>query len=246
MDAKALSTWDHQKVHSPANQNLLIIGGTSSLSNYICNLAISEGWKVYCTYRDEGKRFLNKDLSWLNLDFSQYKSVNEALIFLEALQFDRIIYLAGELSNFQNDAVEFPNFSEYFTRNISMPVWFLKSLLLQKEFKVNSTFTYLSSRASEFGSNDYCYGAGKAALENLVKSFSLLNQLNLEFKIIVSGLIEGSRMYERMLPHIVEAHKNKSKGQLLSAKEAASQIWEISSVRNLTSDLEKFKIGPEY
>jgi len=48
------------------------------------------------------------------------------------------------------------------------------------------------------------------------------------------------------LPHIIEAHKNKSKGQLLSAKEAASEIWEKSSIGNLSSKLEEIKIGPEY
>ena len=201
---------------------------------------------MHCTFRDDKKKFLLEGVSWIKLDFGEYKGVDDAGSFLQTINFSRIIYLAGEMSNHQNDVVGFSHFSDYFTRNISTPIWFLKSLLLDKDFEVRCTFSYLSSRASEYGSNDFCYGAGKAALENVIKSFSLLNLPNLDFKVIVSGLIKRSGMYEEMLPQVIDSHMNRSNGQLLDAKEAASQIWAISAIQNSTSSFEKFKIGPDY
>jgi NAD(P)-dependent dehydrogenase (short-subunit alcohol dehydrogenase family) len=246
MDAKVTRILDHKKVHLPASRNLLIVGGTSSLSKYICELALKDGWSVYCTYRDSNKRFLTEELNWIYLDYEDYKSLEGALARLQKIEFGKVIYLSGKLSNLQNKESDISDIEDYFKINIATPVWFLKSFVVHNNFKDGSTFTYLSSRASDFGSNDYYYGVAKAGLENLVKSFSLLSEGNLKFKIVVSGLIEGSRMYEEMPSHIVEVHKLRSMYKLLNTNDAANLIWDITSMGHSTVNLERIVIGPEY
>ena len=246
MDAKATNILDHKKVHSPASRNLLIIGGTSSLSEYICELALKDGWTVYCTYRNLEKRFYTEKINWIYLNYEEFQSLESALSTFQNIEFGRVIYLSAELSNLQNKEAGVTEVVEYFNRNISRPTWFLRHFTSHHNFQDGSTFTYLSSRSSDFGSNDYCYGAAKAALENLVKSFSLWTDGKLRFKIIVSGLIEGSSMYRGMPPHIAESHKLRSMDKLLNVKESAILIWDISSMGESTLNLERINIGPEY
>ena len=68
----------------------------------------------------------------------------------------------------------------------------------------------------------------------------------MEFKIITDGLIEGSKAHKKMFPYRVGPYKNKSKGHLLSADATQIEVWEISRLRNLSSNLQKFKIRPKY
>lgn len=246
MDAKATSILDHKKVHSPASRNLLIVGGTSSLSKYICESALKDGWTVYCTYRNLEKRFSTKKFNWIYLNYEDFQSVESALSALQKVEFGKIIYLSAELSNLQNKEAGVVEMAEYFHRNISMPIWFLKSFISNNYFKDGSTFTYMSSRSSDFGSNDYCYGSAKAALENVVKSFSLLSDGKLKYKIIVSGLIDGSKMYREMSPQVAKNHKLRSKDKLLNVRESAGLIWDISSMGFSALNLERINIGPEY
>ena len=145
------------------------------MSKYICELALKDGWTVYCTYRNSDKRFLVEELEWIYLDYQFYESLDGALAILQKIELTKVIYLSGELSNLQNEDPEIDEIEDYLKRNILMPIWFLKSFLVHNVFKEGSTFTYLSSRSSDFGSNDYYYGIAKAALENLIKSVSLLS-----------------------------------------------------------------------
>jgi len=246
MGEKALNTSDHSKVHSPASGNLLIVGGTSSLSKYICDLALTEGWAVYVTYRDENKKFLPDQLGWIYLDFDKIMSVEKALESIDGIKFKKIIYLVGEISDMQNKEISFGDLDSYFKRNISVPVWFLKSLLLNQKFDEGSTFTYMSSRASLLGSNDFCYGIAKASIENFVKSLSLLPRLGLKFRVLHSGLILGSGMQKNMPPEIVMIHSDKSGNRLVVADRVANQIWEFSSLSTSAKNLEIMEIGVPY
>jgi NAD(P)-dependent dehydrogenase (short-subunit alcohol dehydrogenase family) len=246
MGEKVINTSDHSTVHSPASENLLIIGGTSSLSKYICELALSDGWAVYSTFRNENKRFLPDRLNWIHLNFEDLKSVEIALSQLDKVKFKKIIYLVGEISGIQNIEPFFSDLDSYFKRNISVPVWFLKYLLFNQEFGEGSTFTYMSSRASQLGSNDFCYGIAKAAIENFVKSLSLLPKLKIKFRVLHSGLILGSGMQKRMPPEIVKVHMDKSGDGLIDISLAANQIWQFSNFRELATNLEVLEVGIPY
>lgn len=242
-----MSFQDHLAKNHQIDQkkNLLLIGGTSSLSELICNLAISEGFQVFSTYRDERKLLPNPDVNWVQLDFKDIPSVKGALSYLSSLEFSRVIYLVGELSDLQNNETDLVRIDEYFRRNITAPIWFLKSLFESRYFTEMSTFTYLSSRASQFGSNDYCYGIAKASIENFIKSLSLLNLSNLEVKIVYSGLILDSGMQRIMPSEVVKNHIARSMDELIHKDLASNRIWEIANTISSKS-LETFQIGPNY
>ena len=242
-----MSFQDHLAKNHQIDQkkNLLLIGGTSSLSELICNLAISEGFQVFSTYRDERKLLPNPDVNWVQLDFKDISSVKGALSYLSSLEFSRVVYLVGELSDLQNNETDLVRIDEYFRRNITAPIWFLKSLFESRYFTKMSTFTYLSSRASQFGSNDYCYGIAKASIENFIKSLSLLNLSNLEVKIVYSGLILDSGMQRIMPSEVVKNHTARSMDELIHKDLASNRIWEIANTISSKS-LETFQIGPNY
>jgi nucleoside-diphosphate-sugar epimerase len=246
MGEKAINTSGHSKVHSPASGNLLIIGGTSSLSKSICELALGEGWTVYATFRNDYKKFLSDQLNWIHLNFEELESVDKALRDLGEIKFTKIIYLVGEISGLQNMDPFFPDLDSYVKRNISVPVWFLKHLLLNQEFSEGSTFTYMSSRAAQLGSNDFCYGMAKAAIENFIKSLSLLPALKLEFRVLRSGLILGSQMQGNMPAEIVKLHMDKSGSELIDADFVANQIWKFSNFRGSSAHFEIIEVGPSY
>ena len=246
MGEKALNTSGHSKVHSPATENLLIIGGTSSLSRYICELALGDGWSVYSTFRNENKKFLPDRLNWIYLNFEELESVDKALRQLDKVKFKKVIYLVGEISGIQNMHTSFVDLDSYFKRNISAPVWFLKDLILKQEFGEGSTFTYMSSRASRLGSNDFCYGIAKASIENFVKSLSLLPTLKIKFKVLHSGLISGSAMQSKMPPEVIKAHMDKSGEGLIDTTSIANQIWKFSDFREPVTNLEVLEVGPSY
>jgi len=246
MGEKVINTSGHSKVHSPASGNLLIIGGTSSLSKSICDLALSEGWTVYATFRNEYKKFHSDQLNWIYLNFEELGDVDKALGDLGEIKFKKIVYLVGEISGLQNVEPVFSDLDSYFKRNISVPVWFLKHLLLNQEFSEGSTFTYMSSRAAQLGSNDFCYGIAKAAIENFVKSLSLLPALKLELRVLRSGLILGSEMQNNMPAEIVKVHMDKSDSGLIDADFVANQIWKFSDFRGSTTPLEILEVGPSY
>ena len=226
-------------------RSILLIGGTSSLSEMICDLALSEGFQVFSTYRDKEKIFLSQEITWVHLDFNDLPSVESALRYLRSTKFSRIIYLIGELSDLQKKQIDLVEIDKYFKRNISIPIYFLKLLLEDKLQGERCTFTYLSSRASQLGSNDYCYGIAKASIENFIKSLSLLNQTNLEMKIIFSGLILESGMQQKMPEVVVNNHLAKSKNELIDKHLASAKIWETANTISGTS-LESFQIGPLY
>jgi len=226
-------------------RNILLIGGTSSLSEMICALALSEGFQVFSTYRNKEKIFLSHEINWIHLDFNEITSVEGALSQLRSKNFLRIIYLVGELSDLQKKEIDFLEVDKYFKRNVSIPVWFLKLLLETKFQDEHCTFTYLSSRASQLGSNDYCYGIAKASIENFVKSISLLNSINLEMKIVFSGLILESAMQQKMSEVVVNNHLAKSMNKLIDRNLASAEIWEIANTVSGKS-LETFQIGPQY
>lgn len=246
MDAKAKNTLSHKTGHSSASKKLLIVGGTSSIAKLITTSAIDAGCEVFSTFRNNGKIAVSNEINWLPLDFSKVETINSALSTLELIHLDYVIYLAGSLSNLQNQDATLKSIDKYISESITHPMWFLRNLIKTRTFEKNSKLTYVSSRSSDYGSHDYLYGMAKSSLENFIKSVKFMNIPNLSLKIISSGLILGSDMEKSMPSENSKRHYQSSGGKLLTLEQASSLIWKEATSDASESILERVQIGPDY
>lgn len=222
------------------------MGGTSSIARLITSSAVNAGCEVISTYRNSGKIEVSKEINWLPLDFSRVETVDSALNTLKSIHLDYVIYLAGSLSNLQNQDATLKSFEDYISESITYPMWFLKNLIKTRTFEKTSKLTYVSSRSSDYGSHDYLYGMAKASLENFIKSVKFMNIPNLSLKIITSGLILGSEMEKSMPSENSKKHYQSSGGKLLTLEQASSLIWKEATSNTAESILERVQIGPDY
>ena len=199
-----------------SNRNLLILGVTSSLAPSIIRRAKAQGYNIYGTFRNQSNitRDYEDLVTLLELDISSEASISSFESFIQTAQFDTVVSLIGK--TFIEESVSEKSSSvalylnSYITNLICL---FDKVIASLKNTQKKSFFTFVSSRAAIYGSFDPYYAATKGALQAYITSVS--NKYpQITFHLIISGLIEESKMFLEMDLVNVESHRTRAGNQL--------------------------------
>lgn len=153
-------------------------------------------------------------MTLLELDISSEASISSFESFIQTAQFDTVVSLIGK--TFIEESVSEKSSSvalylnSYITNLICL---FDKVIASLKNTQKKSFFTFVSSRAAIYGSFDPYYAATKGALQAYITSVS--NKYpQITFHLIISGLIEESKMFLEMDLVNVESHRTRAGNQL--------------------------------
>lgn len=226
-----------------SNQNLLILGGSSSLGQGLIVQAKIRGLSTLSTYRSS--KHCNKSLgNWLELDIENIESIHSFLEKTSNKQFSTIMYCIGSVSNISLHTLSVEQIYKYFETHISNATYLITNLTknLRKDSPANLIF--ISSRASMYPSFDFCYAASKAALSSLVTSLSKQIPKIHSTYVMTPGLIKGSNMYLEMEKHIREDHEKRSNYSLITLEEAATFILDFNYSKMPSGSI--IAVGPSY
>lgn len=182
----------------------------------IIRRAKAQGYNIYGTFRNQSNitRDYEDLVTLLELDISSEASISSFESFIQTAQFDTVVSLIGK--TFIEESVSEKSSSvalylnSYITNLICL---FDKVIASLKNTQKKSFFTFVSSRAAIYGSFDPYYAATKGALQAYITSVS--NKYpQITFHLIISGLIEESKMFLEMDLVNVESHRTRAGNQL--------------------------------
>jgi NAD(P)-dependent dehydrogenase (short-subunit alcohol dehydrogenase family) len=220
-------------------QNLLIVGGTASISKDIIRIALEKEYKITATFRNKPSH-LDPNVDWMELDIANETSIKDFQTYIKNKQFSLIIYLIGELS------LSEPNKEKYLITNLVNAIFVIENLKDSLDIKKNSVLLYMSSRAAIYPSFDLYYSIVKASLTAVIRSLSLRLSKNQKMFSLAPGLIIGSSMYETMLEDVRNSHHMRSDNNLLDMKALASEIFRIIDNQEVFENGSIIEVGPKY
>jgi NAD(P)-dependent dehydrogenase (short-subunit alcohol dehydrogenase family) len=185
-------------------KNVLIIGGTSSLSKDIVKLLEANEYTIQAmTFRQSSRVY--GDYKWVPLDLIRLDQVNEIIGLMNANKYSKIIFLSGGTldPNIKEHSYET---IEYFYKSFIMHY----SLLIQESSKSldrDGQIIFISSRAANLPSSDPYYSAAKAGIQAFVRSISLILKENQSAFSIAPGAIDSS-IKDQIAKIIAEADKS--------------------------------------
>ena len=232
------------KVESPSAKSLLLIGGNSSLSREIIDLARDSNYSIVVTSR---KRVPPKDVDgicWLRLDLHSRRSIKLFLKGIKSIQFDRIICLIGGTTPRHFSQLEIKFIQNYYNTFIANLFYVLQSVI--DNLKDESNIIVMSSRAVNSQSFDPHYAATKGALESFINSISRHLDKNKTAICVRSGLIIGSKMFNQMDKDQRKKHFDMSNYALLNIKQICNEIWKLTPIKTLPHNGSVIVIGAEY
>ena len=223
-------------------KKLLLIGGTSILSEALAQLARIENYEIETTSRG-GKicRYANNQYE---LDLNSITSVGEFLRKISEHKYHRIIVLTGEASGIDVNTNGTEAINAYYTAHLTNTVYLIDKLLLKLETPGN--LIYISSIAASNSSFDCHYSAAKAGVTAYLKSRSRFLDSNQSSFSIAPSLIEGTKMYLEMLPKTVANHIVRNKGRLTSPDEVSKYIWAQKPEITMAMNGQLISVGNEY
>jgi NAD(P)-dependent dehydrogenase (short-subunit alcohol dehydrogenase family) len=207
---------------TPRQPNLLIVGGTSSLSYGLIEIALREKYNVFIT-----KRELNEDkpgISNISLNLESDDSLKSFNKEISKHHFDRIIFTIGALSGLQHGKTE-QALRDYITTYVSNAIQVLE--ICMARMTDNSSLVFVSSRSANNKSFDPYYSAAKAAVQSFLMSFTNYLPERKKIFILAPSLIEASSMYHSMSESDHDRHRNMGFGKLLSLSDVTSTIWSL-------------------
>ena len=128
-------------LHENTTSNLLVVGGTSSLSPQILDHAISCGYQVTATVRRSAEARL-ENVRWMNFDLEAENEPEDFLKNIKGETFTAIIFLIGETS------LKYEDKSKYLSLHFFKTLKLLEALQESLEPKNRSSLIYVSSRAA--------------------------------------------------------------------------------------------------
>jgi NAD(P)-dependent dehydrogenase (short-subunit alcohol dehydrogenase family) len=222
-----------------SSQNLLIVGGTASLSKDIIRIALEREYEITATFRNKPSH-LDFNVEWVELDIANQTSVENFHVYIKNKQFSLIIYLIGELS------LSEPNKEKYLITNLVNAIFVIEHLKDSLDIKKGSVLLYMSSRAAIHPSFDLYYSIVKAGLAAAIRSLSPKLSKNQKMFSLAPGLIIGSSMYEKMLDNVRNSHHIRSDNNLLDTKALASEIFRIIDNQEIFENGSIIEVGPKY
>ena len=150
-------------------KKVLIIGGTSSLANFIIPKLENNNYEISAmTFRQSSKIY--KDYTWIKLDLYDYESINMFLHSILPNTYSKIIFLSGSgLGKSYKDITEedMAKFYQAFLINYI-------SLIMNLTHRLDDDgqIVFISSIAANIPIQDAHYSAVKAGVEAFIRSAS--------------------------------------------------------------------------
>jgi NAD(P)-dependent dehydrogenase (short-subunit alcohol dehydrogenase family) len=228
---------DHSKP-----MKLLVIGGTSILSESISQLARIEEYQIETTSR--GGKVCSYADTQHELDLSSVSSLEEFLRGISTHRYNRIIVLTGETSGIDVDANGTEEINAYYNTHLINTVYLIDQLLAKLETPGN--LIYISSIAATNSSYDCHYSAVKAGVTAYIKSRSRFLSANQSSFSIAPSLIKDTKMYRGMSTNTVANHLVRNKGRLISPNEVAKYVWAQRPETTMAINGQLISVGNEY
>jgi NAD(P)-dependent dehydrogenase (short-subunit alcohol dehydrogenase family) len=223
-------------------KKLLVIGGTSILSESLAQLARIENYEIETTSRG-GKicRYANNQYE---LELSSLGNVEEFLRSIATHKYHRIIVLTGEASGIDVNSNATEAINAYYTAHLTNTVYLIDQLLMKLETPGN--LIYISSIAASNSSFDCHYSAVKSGVSAYLKSRSRFLESNQSSFSIAPSLIEGTKMYLEMSPKTAANHLVRNKGRLTSPDEVSKYVWAQKPEITMSINGQMISVGNEY
>lgn len=149
--------------------NVLIIGGTSSLAPFICKDLKENEYQInLMTYRNYNK--INNLYKWEYLNLENIDSIN---VFINNLKgkYKKIIILPGNAYNESVDQIDFNKLKMYYEHYIFNYIYLSYNLL--KFLENDGQMISISSIAANMPVKDANYSAVKGAIQSFFRSLSI-------------------------------------------------------------------------
>lgn len=140
---------------------------------------------------------------------------------------DHVVLLSGVLPGRNMEEYDWDAMNQVVQVNFTGQLYLVGRLL--KYMRVGGSILCVSSIAAERGSYDAAYAGSKAAIVAMAKSVATWQGARLRANCVAPGLIEGSRMFDEMLPERREIHRDRVPNkELLNAADLALVIKDLT------------------
>lgn len=208
--------------------NIIIVGGSSSIGNSIISRFHSSSNRIIASYFSKQCIKSGKNIHPLRLDLKKNKSIENFIKEVQAIvsHVDTAIFLAGILPGKNLKEYNLADIEKVMTVNFTGQAKVIKGLL--PLFDSDSQIIMISSISAQRGSYDPIYAASKGAILSFVKSLAVgLNGVRVN--AIAPGLIEDSTMYNEMPADRRGVHRQQiPRKELLHMSDLANIIYDIS------------------
>lgn len=228
---------DHSKP-----KKLLVIGGTSILSENIAHLARLENYEIETTSRG-GKICSYADIQY-ELDLGSLENVENFLLDVSKNKYHRIIILTGEASGIEINSTAAVAIQDYYAAHLINTIYLIDRLMTKLETPGN--LVYISSIAATNSSYDCHYSAVKSGVSAYIKSRSRFLANNQSSFSIAPSLILDTKMYLGMSPETVANHLVRNRGRLTSADEVSKFVWAQKPEITMALNGQMISVGNEY
>lgn len=228
---------DHSKP-----KKLLVIGGTSILSEKIAHLARLENYEIEITSR--GKKICNYADNQYELDLDSLENVKNFLLEVSGNEYHRIIILTGEASGIEVNSTATIAIHGYYTAHLINTIYLIDRLMSNLETPGN--LIYISSIAATNSSFDCHYSAVKSGVSAYIKSRSRFLANNQSAFSIAPSLILGTKMYLEMSPETIANHLVRNRGRLTSSDEVSKYVWAQKPETTMAINGQLISVGNEY
>ena len=218
-----------------SKKNLLILGITSSLAPSIVSSAKLRGYTIYGTCRSlkDTSPDLKVSVNLIELDISSKDSISKFENYIRTIKLNFIVSLIGQTSRKINTSQDYDYIALYFSSYITNLIYLFDTIIPHYlDDNQELLFAYVSSRAALYGSFDPYYAATKSAIQSYIASVSR-KYLNITFFVILSGLIEGSKMMREMDVMSLMSHRTRANNQLAHVDDFGEFLFSITQSENL-------------
>jgi len=210
------------------NNNIIIVGASSSIGNSIISKFRSPSTNIIASYFTKKDIKPEDNIHSLELDLrkdqSIHKFINEVMSITSHV--DTAIFLAGILPGKNLKEYDKTDIEKVMTVNFTGQAKVIKGLLPLLDS--DSQIIMISSISAQRGSYDPIYAASKGAILSFVKSLAV-GLGGVRVNAIAPGLIDDSTMYKEMSAARRELHRSQtSDRQLLNISDLSDIIYDIS------------------
>jgi len=209
------------------NKTLLIVGGSSSIGDFVINKFDTNGYDVISSF-SSNKTNNDKVLKNIQLDLTSNTSIK---LFIKELSeanksINAVVFLSGVLPGKSLSEYSMEDINKVFSINIIGQIQLISMLQPIKSRKVR--ILMMSSISAQRGSFDPIYASSKAAISGFTKSMMSTLPKDATINAIAPGLIEESAMFDEMTNERQDFHKNQiHSGKLLLGSDLADIIFDL-------------------
>lgn len=209
------------------NKTLLIVGGSSSIGDFVINKFDANGYDVISSF-SSNKTNNDKVLKNIQLDLTSKTSIK---LFIKELSeanksINAVLFLSGVLPGKSLSEYSMEDINKVFSINIIGQIQLIS--MLQPIMSRKVRILMMSSISAQRGSFDPIYASSKAAISGFTKSMMSTLPKDATINAIAPGLIEESAMFDEMTNERQDFHKNQiHSGKLLLGSDLADIIFDL-------------------